>query len=397
MIFPYLRIAMSFKRIIHTLLSLIAVPSITFSQTGTVPVTDSIYFDDGSVYIGQIADSLFNGRGKMIYADSTVYEGEWKNGLWEGKGELHYPDGDSYNGEFHEHEFCGYGIYLYNNGASYEGYWENSMFNGAGTMNYADGSIYAGNWKDDMKDGIGVLYDKQTDTLYKGEFNNDMFIGQTWLEEESEEPQYDKRDPSIYFYQRPDSCWHYPGDTYVFVTYGIGQTLSFHLDFYTTERFYTGFVIGINTADYQKGESTVISTEENSSETVIKWDEYPNEILTEETYTMLDMGAQCGYSFKWFSVGATIGIGLRNTVRNCRSLETNDSYFEPGTLYYRTKLTGAKFTYGIHTDYVLKRFSAKTDNLLNPLFQPDPLIYSLSLRVGYNNVDKFYFGVGISF
>lgn len=397
MIFPYLRIAMSFKRIIHTLLlTLIAVPSIAFTQTETASVTDTVFFDDGAVYIGQIADSLFNGRGKMIYADSTVYDGEWKDGLWDGKGELHYPDGDYYNGEFHEHQFCGYGIYQYNNGASYEGYWKDGMFNGAGTMNYADGSIYAGNWEDDMKDGIGVLYDKQTGTLYKGEFMKDAFIGQTWLEDETVEPEFDKNDPSVYFYKRPDSCWHHTGDTYFFVTYGFGQALSFHLDFYTTEHFFTGFAIGINTANYLKGESSVISTDENTSETVIKWDEYRNEILTEETYTMLNLGAQCGYSFKRLSIGATIGVGLRNTVRNCRSLESNDSYFEPGTNYYRTKLTGAKFTYGIHTDYVLKRFSAKNADEFR-LLQLQPLVYSLSLRVGYSNVDKVYFGVGISF
>ena len=59
---------------------------------------DTILFEDGSLYTGQLSDSVFNGNGKMIYSDNTIYNGEWKNGMWDGKGELHFPDGDFYQG-----------------------------------------------------------------------------------------------------------------------------------------------------------------------------------------------------------------------------------------------------------------------------------------------------------
>ena len=56
--------------------------------------SDTLRFDDGSWYVGGIADSLFNGQGTMKYSDGTIYSGEWKDGLWNGKGNLRFPDGD---------------------------------------------------------------------------------------------------------------------------------------------------------------------------------------------------------------------------------------------------------------------------------------------------------------
>ena len=169
---------MSIKRtVILSILSVIALTAQAFTAKDSIIIADTIWFDDGAWYCGEISDSLFNGYGKMTYADSTVYEGDWKQGLWDGNGDLFYPDGDFYSGEFKEHEFSGYGTYIYSDGAKYEGYWENGMFNGNGTMSYADGSIYAGEWKDDRKHGLGVLYDSRTGMLLKGNFYMDMFTG----------------------------------------------------------------------------------------------------------------------------------------------------------------------------------------------------------------------------
>ena len=102
---PYLYTDMSLKHVF--ILSLLWVtPSLTrmFAADETPVATDTIFFDDGSWYLGQVSDSLFNGYGKMVYPDSTVYEGEWKDGLWDGNGEIFYSDGDHYKGDFREHE-----------------------------------------------------------------------------------------------------------------------------------------------------------------------------------------------------------------------------------------------------------------------------------------------------
>ena len=389
MIFPYLYTDMSFKRaVILSILSVSALVAHASAVNDTIAAADTIRFDDGAWYVGEIADSLFNGYGKMFYADSTVYEGEWKDGLWDGQGELFFPDGDSYKGEFSQHEFSGYGTYRYSDGAKYEGYWQSGLFNGNGTMTYADGSIYAGEWKDDRKDGIGVFYESQSGLLLKGNFSNDMFIGSfdhsngISYSNPNEQPQIDFfADPIRH---RPDSCWHWQGDTYIYLTYGTGQVITFSADFYTSKRFYAGFSIGFNTINRRIGEAAATYDQDTGiKNTLVGWDWYLDEIMTEHTYTMLKLAGQCGLSWGWFSLGASAGIGLQNAIRNCRSLEHNDSYFSPGTLYYREKVTGVKFAYDIYTDILLSRSI--------------PYINSVSVRSGYSNIDGIYVGAGISF
>lgn len=380
---------MSLKRaVILSILSVSAIATHASAINDTIAATDTIWFDDGGWYTGQIADSLFNGYGKMVYADSTIYVGEWKDGLWNGKGELYFPDGDSYNGEFKDHEFSGYGTYLYADGAHYEGYWEQGMFNGSGTMTYNDGSIYAGEWRDDMKNGIGVYYDSQTGALFKGDFSNDLFTGpydnQTdnsyTQQQELPGPYY----PSRPARERPDTCWHWKGDTYLYLTYGTGHIFSIHADFYTSKRFFAGFSFGFCTDTQGIGKESVTYDDDTGEKiTLIGWDWYMDEVMTENSYTMFQLAAEGGISWGWFSLGSAIGLGLQNTVRNCRSLPNNDSYYESGTLYYRNKITGVKFVYDVFTDFTVNRSI--------------PYFNSVSLRTGYCNTDGFHIGIGISF
>ena len=98
---------------------------------------------------------------------------------------------------------------------------------------------------------------------------------------------------------------------------------------------------------------------------------------------MFRLNGEIGVSWGWFSLGTAAGVSVRNTIRNCRSLEHNDSYFEPGTLYYREKVTGAKFAYDIFSDFIISRSI--------------PNIHSCSVRTGYSNIDGFYVGAGLTF
>lgn len=392
MIFPYLYDDMSFKRfVILSLLSVSFLVAHASAINDSPAVTDTIRFDDGAWYAGEIADSLFNGNGKMVYSDSTVYEGGWKDGLWDGKGTIYYPDGDYYEGDFREHEFNGYGTYIYSDGAKYEGNWKNGMFNGAGTMNYADGSVYAGEWEDDMRNGYGVFYDSQLGVLYEGVFSRNNFVGSpsrnnTDIQKYNEPdiPSVDIWNPYFNAPSRPDSCWHYKGDSYINITYGINHILSLHADFSISKRYFAGFSLGFNTASHRIGEVSVTYDDETGEKNVlVDWDWYPDEIMTENSYNMLKMSGEFGVSWGWFSLGTAAGFSLRNTVRNCRSLEHNDSYYEPGTLYYREKVTGVKFAYDIFTDFIISRSI--------------PNIISASMRTGYSNIDGFYIGAGLTF
>ena len=378
---------MSLKHLV--ILSILSVSTLVAYASATndsIPA-DTIWFDDGAWYVGQISDSLFNGYGKMVYADSTVYQGEWKDGMWEGKGELFYPDGDSYNGEFSGHQFSGYGKYFYSDGAKYEGYWENNMFNGSGTMTYADGSIYAGEWKNDRKEGVGVYYDSPSGALFKGNFKNDLFIGSQEQQDNLNYIQNNNNDlwtPSQSHQKRSNDYWHYNGDVTIFASYGTNRTLSFHFDFHTSERFFAGFSFGLNTVNQRIGKESVTYDDETGEKIIlIEWEAYPDEVMTENTYNMFKLTGQCGVSWGWFSVGGAAGVGLKNTIRNCRSLPQYDSYYEAGTLYYKEKLTGARFTYDVFADFVLSRSI--------------PRLHSCSIRTGYSNIDGFYLGAGVTF
>lgn len=385
--FPYLYTDMSLKHVI-----ILSIISLSTLAAHALTLNDTIRFDDGALYIGETADSLLNGSGKMIYADSTIYEGEWKNGLWDGKGKLVFPDGDSYTGDFREHEFCGYGVYRYADGGRYEGYWERGMFNGAGTMEYADGSIYSGEWKNDRKEGLGVLYQASTDRLIKGYFRNDYYYStiEQGYDNTDWQPQNQTAPASPDTEEPDDGKFRYNRNSYntcIGVSYGLGSMFTLHMDHHPSQWFFAGFQLGINPLKYGVGEQSVMYTydeEGNQITTLVGWDWYMNEVLTERTYPRFKLSGEIGAGWRRLSLGTALGVATVQTVRNCRSKEENDSYFEPGTLYFREKTTGAKFAYDVFAEYVLH-------------MRHMPLTDYISVRAGYSNIDSFNVGFGIVF
>ena len=382
MIFPYLYTDMSLKHLF--ILSLLLPCALNIHAQVH---NDTICFEDGSVYIGQIADSLFNGKGKMIYADRTVYEGEWKDGLWHGKGELLYSDGDSYSGEFSEHKFNGYGTYNYADGGSYEGYWENGLFNGAGTMNYADGSTYTGKWEKDLKEGPGVYYDAYDNTLYKGYFHNDHYLTSNY------DIYYDVYkgfiDEEQLFEQRENEPLA-RNMIYSGFSCGWGQILSAQFDFGPERGLFAGFCIGLDIASHGKGKESFIYEYDdevgyNVMVTLVKWDEYMDEVITEKTYPKIELLGEMGWRWKKITLGGSAGITIDMTYRNCRGGQ--GSPFGSDELYYREKATGCGFAYRVFSDIIIKRYIASDlSDLLN-----------VSFRVGYGNCDGLFMGLGICF
>ena len=383
MFFPYLYTDMSLK---HLLILSLLLPCALCIHAQTH--NDSICFEDGSVYIGQIADSLFNGRGKMVYADRTIYEGEWKDGLWNGKGELLYPDGDSYSGEFREHKFNGYGTYIYADSSRYEGYWENGMSNGAGTMNYANGSTYTGKWENDMKEGPGVYYDANDNTLYKGYFHNDYYLTSNYdvyydvyrgyIEEEDLLPEQEQTES---------------GDRFVIYTgfsCGWGQMLSAQFDIGPAQGLFGGICVGLDIASHGKGKQSYIYEYDdevgyNVMVEYVKWDEYMDEVITEKTYPKIEILGEFGWRWSNITLGGSAGISIDKTYRNCRGGQ--GSPFGSNEFYYREKASGCGFSYRLFSDILLKRFYAP--------HLPD--LANISFRVGYGNCDGLFMGLGICF
>ena len=383
MFFPYLYTDMSLK---HLFILSLLLPCVL--NLHAQAHNDTICFEDGSVYIGQITDSLFNGRGKMIYADKTIYEGEWKDGLWNGKGELLYPDGDSYSGEFKEHKFNGYGTYKYADGGNYEGYWENGLFNGSGTMNYSDGSTYTGKWENDLKEGPGVYYDASDNTLYKGYFHNDYYLTSSY------DVYYDiyrgliTEDDLL-----PEEEETVSGKgivTYSGFSCGWGQLLSLQFDFGPAQGPFIGFCLGLDIASHGKGKDAFgYEYDEEADQNVlviyVKWDEYMDEVITEKTYPKIEILGELGWRWRNITLGGSAGITVDKTYRNCRGGQ--GSPFGSNELYFREKATGCGFAYRVFSDIVVKRYYAPDrSDLLN-----------VSFRVGYGNCEGLFMGLGICF
>ena len=61
------------RLVILSILSVSFLVARASDSNDTIP-QDTIWFDDGAWYVGEIADSMFNGYGRMFYPDSTVYE-----------------------------------------------------------------------------------------------------------------------------------------------------------------------------------------------------------------------------------------------------------------------------------------------------------------------------------
>ena len=69
----------------------------------------------------------------------------------------------------------GKGILYYKNGnIKYEGNYLNDKKDGKGKYIFEDGNYYIGHWKNDLKNGTGSEYDKNGNIIFKGEYINDI-------------------------------------------------------------------------------------------------------------------------------------------------------------------------------------------------------------------------------
>jgi hypothetical protein len=338
-------------------------------QTSKSAPVDTLWFEDGSRYIGSIKDSLFNGYGIMLYSDSTCYEGEWKDGLWNGNGFLKFPGGDTYKGAFVNHKMEGEGTYSYSNGAKYEGNWKNNMFDGVGTLEYSDGGYYSGEWKEDKRNGTGVMYSVPDSALYYGEFENDIFIGNQ------------AKDAN-----RNDNLWkeskYYP-KVNVSVTYGSNSLIGFSVSVDKKNSFWGG-TISINTKKYCRGEDAKYYDEDGKLVILAGWNEYGIDEISEGKYTLINCMVNRGWRItdKW-DFGLSAGLGINQKYKNCRAKDNVDSCqeFDIGEFYNKTKFGGLCLSYGIFTRYYIP-YKDNLDFLIN---------------LGIGNIEGVNFGMGLRF
>jgi len=68
-------------------LVLISLSFISFDSLSQ-DVSDTLFYDSGDKYIGEMENGLANGFGKMIWVGGAYYEGNWKNNYQHGKGKI---------------------------------------------------------------------------------------------------------------------------------------------------------------------------------------------------------------------------------------------------------------------------------------------------------------------
>ncbi|MBP5445957.1 MAG: hypothetical protein J6Y28_07285 [Acholeplasmatales bacterium] len=194
------------------------------------------------IYVGDIVNGLFDGKGKITLNTNQVYEGEFSKGKRSGEGTCSYPNGEKYKGSWLNDMREGKGTYYYaggqreeatwhegrqisnvptyyydTNGIIEERYYENGKLikkkalnkntarigqvvvktksglfigdvrggkiNGVGTYYYENGDIYEGSFRDNIIDGNGVYHfgsgDKKGDRQ-EGSYVKNVIVGQAF-------------------------------------------------------------------------------------------------------------------------------------------------------------------------------------------------------------------------
>ena len=132
---------------------------------------DTLHYDNGHRYVGELRYGYPHGRGTLYFANGTRYVGEFKNGNLHGQGTFYFADGDRYEGEFKDGKYDGRGTLYHNDGTRYVGEFKNGNLHGQGTSYFADGDRYEGEYKDSKPDGRGTYYFADGDR-YEGEFKD---------------------------------------------------------------------------------------------------------------------------------------------------------------------------------------------------------------------------------
>jgi serine/threonine protein kinase len=111
--------------------------------------------DDGSSYVGQLADGKRSGLGVLVYKDNDTQAGEWKDNVLSGRGTEHLSDGPVY-----------------------EGQWTNGVPNGLGVRDKPGRERSEGNFVGGRLEGLGTRRVLTEPTVTQsGEFKADVLEG----------------------------------------------------------------------------------------------------------------------------------------------------------------------------------------------------------------------------
>ncbi|MBQ3081449.1 MAG: hypothetical protein IJC49_03250 [Clostridia bacterium] len=140
---------------------------------------NTITYENGDVYVGEIDVLCRDGKGTMTYANGDKYEGQWRNDKVDGEGTFYYANNDIYAGEFVAGVRHGQGVMHWANGDVYEGSFANNTMDGYGKYTWAGGNTYEGYYQKDARHGEGILVIRSGESMsrYEGEWINDKKQG----------------------------------------------------------------------------------------------------------------------------------------------------------------------------------------------------------------------------
>ena len=132
-----------------------------------------INFSDGCVYTGNFLKNNFNGNGHLLVDQNLSYNGNFVDNFLEGKGVLSNGE-EKYEGDFEKNLFHGKGIYTYANGDVYDGDFEFGIRKGKGIYKKNDGLIFEGNWENNVPNGFGKI--NNNGNIIKCNYHNGKII-----------------------------------------------------------------------------------------------------------------------------------------------------------------------------------------------------------------------------
>lgn len=139
--------------------------------------TGKAVLPDGSIYLGEFKEGLFEGKGTLKWRNGEEYSGDFKAGLQHGRGVRTHVTGDVYEGEYQEGYESGSGKFTYRNGDHYEGGFKMGMLHGKGLYTNSRGDFYSGNFVENDLSGHGKFKNSLSGDTYEGEFKDWLFDG----------------------------------------------------------------------------------------------------------------------------------------------------------------------------------------------------------------------------
>ena len=107
------------------------------------------FFEDGSVYEGDMIKVEPDGYGRRVFPNSDVYDGQFRKGLEHGYGTMRYKSDellDRYVGMWKSGKMDGFGSLVLTNASRMEGSWKNGRLD-YGEYQGSDGQIKHGKWR----------------------------------------------------------------------------------------------------------------------------------------------------------------------------------------------------------------------------------------------------------